>query len=223
MTASSREDAVVSAEHFEGWPPTALEWFDGLAADNSKTWFHGHRSTYDADVRGPLELLLDELRGEFGDAVISRPNRDTRFSKDKTPYKSQIYGRIPRDDGAVHYVSLRGDGLFVGGGVYLPERERLARLRAAIADDRTGPELQRIVAELAVDGIELMTDGALKTAPKGYPRDHPRVELLRLPHLAAGRLHPPAPWLHTRAALDRVVDGWRALDPLLAWVGAAVS
>ena len=206
------------AGEFEGWPPSALTWFDGLEADNSKAWFHEHRATYDADVRGPLELLLEEVREEFGDGIVSRPNRDIRFSKDKTPYKLQIYGRIPRDDG-VFYVSLRNEGMFVGGGVYLPDRERLARLRAAIADERTGPELEAIVADLAAAGIELMTDGALKTAPKGYAKDHPRIELLRLPHLAAGRLHPPAPWLHTRGVLDRVVDGWRAVTPLIEWVG----
>jgi uncharacterized protein (TIGR02453 family) len=209
----------MSAERFEGWPPAALRWFDDLAADNSTAWFRAHRSTYDEDVRGPLELLLEELRPEFGEGVVSRPNRDTRFSKDKTPYKLQIYGRIPRDDGAVYYVSLRDEGLFAGGGVYLPDRERLATLRAAIADDRTGPELEAIVARLSTEGVELMTDGALKTAPRGYPVDHPRIDLLRLPHLAGGRLHPPGRWLHTRAALDRVVDGWRTMTPLINWVG----
>jgi uncharacterized protein (TIGR02453 family) len=213
----------MSEELFEGWPPTALRWFDELAADNSKAWFHAHRATYDADVRGPLELLLDEVHDEFGEGIVSRPNRDTRFSKDKTPYKSNIYARLPRDDGGLYYVSLRDEGLFAGGGVYLPDRERLGRLRAAIADDRTGAELERIVADLAAAGIELMTDGALKTAPKGYPKDHPRIGLLRLPHLAGGRLHPPAPWLHTRAALDRVVDDWRTITPLIDWVGRSLA
>jgi uncharacterized protein (TIGR02453 family) len=208
-----------SDERFEGWPPAALAWFDDLAANNSREWFHEHRATYDAAVRGPLELLLDEVRDEFGDGIVSRPNRDTRFSKDKTPYKLQIYARLPRADGAVFYVSLRSEGLFVGGGVYLPDRSRLATMRAAIADDRTGAELARIVEALEGQGIELLEDGALKTAPKGYAVDHPRIRLLRLPHLAAGRLHPPGPWLHTRAALDRVVDGWRAVCPLVDWVG----
>jgi hypothetical protein len=96
-------------------------------------------------------------------------------------------------------------------------------MRAAIADDRTGAELERIVADLDAEGIEVMTDGSLKTAPKGYPKDHPRIELLRLPHLAAGRLHPPGPWLHSRAALDRVVAGWRSVTPLIDWVGRALS
>jgi uncharacterized protein (TIGR02453 family) len=208
-----------SDDRFGGWPPAALAWFDELEANNSRDWFHAHRSTYDEAVRGPLELLLEEVRDEFGDGIVSRPNRDTRFSKDKTPYKVQIYARLPRPDGAVHYVSLRPEGLFVGGGVYLPDRARLAALRAAIADDRSGSQLAAIVESLDSQDIHLLEDGALRTAPKGYPVDHPRIELLRLPHLAAGRLHPPGPWLHTRAALDRVLDGWRALRPLVAWVG----
>ena len=205
---------------FTGWPPEALDWFEQLEADNTKAWFHAHRSTYDDAVRGPLELLLEELAPEFGEAIVSRPNRDTRFSKDKTPYKLQIYGRIPVPSGGTYYVQLRREGLFVGAGLYAADREQLARVRAAIADDRTGGQLEAIIADVRTTGADLLVDGALKTAPRGYATDHPRIDLLRLPHLAAGKLHPPRKWLHTPAAEQRVVDGWRSLGPLLDWLAS---
>ena len=205
---------------FRGWPPEALRWFDGLAAHNDRAWFADHRATYDDSVRGPMEALLGELALEFGEGIVSRPNRDVRFSKDKSPYKLRIYARVPQASGGLYYVDLRSEGLFVGGGVYLAERAELGRLRTAIADDRTGAELVSIVARLRSAGIDLMEDRALKTAPRGYPVDHPRIELLRLPSLAAGRLHPPRKWLGTRAAKDRVVDGWRAVTPLIDWISA---
>lgn len=199
-------------------------WFRTLEANNNRGWFHANRATYDEKVRGPLEALLEELHDEFGDAKVARPNRDIRFSPDKSPYKSQIYATVNRSaGGGGWYVQLREEGLFVGGGLYMPDRETLTRVRAAIADNRTGRRLESIVARLAEDGLDLMEDGALKTAPRGYPKDHPRIRLLRLPHLAAGTMYPPRKWLHTARAIDRVADGWRSATPLLDWTASALA
>ena len=203
---------------FQGWPAEAFEWFDGLAADNTKQWFHAHRSTYDEAVRGPMQDLVDDLEDEFGPATLSRPNRDTRFSRDKAPYKLEIYARTRRPDGAGCYVQLGAESLFAGGGLYEPDRDRLARVRAAVADDRTRPELEAVVQALGEGGVELMTDGALKTAPRGFPVDHPRIDLLRLRHLAGGVRFPPRAWMGTPAARDRVAAVWRSFGPLLGWL-----
>jgi uncharacterized protein (DUF2461 family) len=72
---------------FTGWPAEALRWFDDLEANNTKAWFHANRAGYDDAVRGPLEALVDDVMKEFGELRVSRPNRDTRFSRDKTPYR----------------------------------------------------------------------------------------------------------------------------------------
>ncbi len=203
---------------FSGWPPTALEWFRALEVNNNRAWFQANKATYDHDVRSPFESLLAELADEFGEGTMSRPNRDIRFSKDKSPYKLQTYARVPRAGGdGGRYVQLRDEGLFVGGGLYMPDRDHLSRIRAAIADDRSGAELETIIDGLIGRGMSLMEDGALKTAPRGFSAEHPRIRLLRLPHLAAGVLHPPRRWLYTAAAKDRVIDGWRAIEPLLEW------
>ena len=207
---------------FRGWPEEALGWFDELEANNSKAWFHANRATYDESVRGPLEALVDDVMEEFGELRVARPNRDTRFSKDKTPYKLDIYAMNRRPDGSGFYVRFGRDGLSVGGGLYAPERARLAQVREAIADDATGSDLQRVVAGLEASGLELMRAGALKTAPKGYPVDHPRIELLRLPHIAAVTEFRSARWMHTPKAEDRIVGVWRSLALLLDWLAATV-
>ena len=213
---------TASLPPFRGWPPAAIEWFRDLEANNTRAWFHAHRETYDDAVRGPFESLLAEVHDEFGDGKVARPNRDTRFSRDKSPYKLQAYATIPRPGGGGGwYVQLREDGLFVGGGLYAPDRSALAALRAAIDDERTGRALERIVAVLEADGIDLMESGALKTAPRGDPADHPRIRYLRLGHLAAGIQHPVRRWLHTAAARDRITGPWRALDSLMQWAADA--
>jgi uncharacterized protein (TIGR02453 family) len=201
---------------FEGWPADALGWFRGLEENNNREWFQAHRSTYDNAVRGPLESLLAEVEEEFGDGKVFRPNRDTRFSADKSPYKLQIYAVVGGD----YYVQLRREGLYAGGGLYAPDRDRLARVRQAIAADASGSELEGIVSTMNANGLEVMEGGALKTAPRGYPADHPRIGLLRLPHLAAGAMYSPEPWLHTPEAKDRIVDAWRGITPMLRWLKA---
>jgi uncharacterized protein (TIGR02453 family) len=209
---------------FTGWPAGALAWFRDLEANNTRVWFQANRSTYDEAVRGPLESLLGEVQDEFGEGKVARPNRDTRFSRDKSPYKVQIYATIPRaGGGGGWYVQLTESGMFVGGGLYSPERPALAAIRAAVDDDKQGRRLEKIIAALEADGIHLMEHGALKTAPRGYPADHPRVRFLRLGHLAAGVDHPVRRWLHTAAAKDRIVDAWRKLDPLMQWAADAAG
>ena len=163
------------------------------------------------------------MEDEFGEGSVARPNRDTRFSPDKSPYKNRAYARISRDGGGGYYVQLSADGLFVGSGIYMPERSALAAIRAAVDDDRRGRQLERIVAGLEADGIELMEDGVLKTAPRGYAVDHPRIRFLRLVHLAAGTQFPVRKWLHTASAKDRIVEGWRRLTPLMRWAADAMG
>ena len=209
-------------EAFRGFPAEALEFFDDLEADNTKEWFHAHRDVYDRAVKAPMLALARELEPEFGPLTVSRPNRDVRFARGRGPYKLEVYARSRHHDAAGWYVQVTADGLFAGGGIYMPGREQLARLRAAVADDRTGPQLVEIVDELEAGGVELMREGSLRTAPRGWPTDHPRIELLRLVHLAGGRRFPVRRWLHTAAAQDRVVDTWRALRPLADWIGANV-
>jgi uncharacterized protein (TIGR02453 family) len=220
IPTSSRTGADGPA--FQGFPAEALTFFDDLAAHNSKAWFHAHKDVYEDCVRGPMRALVDGLEDEFGPLVLSRPNRDVRFAHGRDPYKLEIYARSRGSEPGGWYVRLGPDGLFAGGGMYMPDREHLARLRAAVADDRTGPQLAEIVAALEAAGVEIVRHGSLKTAPRGYPADHPRIGLLRLANVAGGRSWPPRRWLHTPAARNRVVDTWHELEPLADWLATNV-
>jgi uncharacterized protein (TIGR02453 family) len=205
---------------FQGFPEQALVFYEGLEADNSKPYWTEHRSTYDTCVRAPMEALLAELEPEFGAGKIFRPYRDVRFSKDKTPYKTEI-GAVVHLDSTL-YVQLSAGGLLAAGGVYDPASDQVERLRRGVDDDVRGAQLVRVVDELRRAGYTV--DGQrLKTMPRGYPSDHPRAELLRLRSLVASRHWPPEPWLHRRTALTKVRAAWRAFAPLNAWLAANVG
>jgi uncharacterized protein (TIGR02453 family) len=212
------------AHPFRGWPAAALAWFAGIEANNTRDWFQANRDVYEEAVRQPFLSLLEEVADEFGEGKMFRPHRDTRFSADKRPYKTAAAVHLTRaDGGGGYYVQLGRGGLLVGGGLYAPARDQLARARAAIVDGRSGARLDAIVRRLATSRMPLMQGGALKTVPKGFPADHRRVGLLRLVHYAALRSEPPRGWLHTREAKNRILSAWRATDPLLEWLAVHVG
>jgi len=204
---------------FKGWPAEALEFYEGLEADNSKSYWQAHKSTYDDCVLAPMQALLAELESEFGAGKIFRPYRDVRFSKDKSPYKTHI-GALLAGGG---YVQLSSDGLAAGSGRWHLDPEELSRYRDAVAEDKSGERLSAIVGELHGTGVELASHDSLKTVPRGYPKEHPRGDLLRRKGIAAWRQWPVAAWLGTAKAKDRVVEFYRAAAPLNDWLAKHVG
>ncbi len=202
---------------FRGWPPAAVEFYAGLEADNSKTFWEAHRATYDESVKAPFLALSDEVEAEFGPLRLFRPYRDVRFSKDRRPYKTQA-GALTEGEGGTHfYVAVQATGLYVAAGYHHLASDQLERYRQAAADDRTGPVLAPAVGGVAAGGLAVESFEQLKRAPRGWPVDHPRIDLLRRKGLHVGRAFPPARWLSTRAALDRIVTTWRAAAPVTGW------
>lgn len=198
---------------FKGWPDSALAFYEGLEADNSKAYWLDHKDVYERDVKGPMEALLTELSTEFGEWRLFRPYRDTCFSRDKSPYKTNVAARI--GDGYVH---LSADGLLAGAGRYHMEPDQLQRFRRAVVDDKSGTKLERVLGTLRKAGLDVHAMEVLKTAPKGYPKDHPRIELLRMKGLVVSRSWEPAAWLSTAAPKTRIVDVFRAARPMLRWL-----
>ena len=145
---------------FKGWPVEAVEFYEGLQADNTKTYWEQHKSVY--------EFSADEL--------------------------------------------------FVGSGLYRPEPDQLRRFRAAVDDGKSGSELESIVATLRKDGYDVGAHEVLKSAPKGYPKDHPRIELLNQKGIVMSKSWPVAAWLGTRKAKDRVVACLDEARPLNSWL-----
>ncbi|HKV88911.1 MAG TPA: DUF2461 domain-containing protein [Candidatus Dormibacteraeota bacterium] len=198
---------------FTGWKGDFQGFFLGLQVNNTKAYFEAHRRQYEDEVKQPMVALLAELEAEFGPAHLSRPNRDIRFAADKSPYKPNIYAST-RDGG---YVSLDAKSLVAAGGRYMLDTAQMARYRKAVASDRSGAELARIVEALRKKKYEIGGED-LKRVPSPHPQDHPRAALLRHKRLIYWRTWEIGPWVATPKARDRVVEAWRDGAELNAWM-----
>ena len=203
---------------FQGWPAAALDFYDGLEEDNSKAYWTANKAIYDESVLGPMIDLTEELTERFGPVKIFRPNRDVRFSADKSPYKTAIGALVGNG-----YVHLSADGLATGNGMYHLATDQLDRYRQAVAEELSGHELVRIIDELASQEIAVTGRDVLKTAPRGYPADHPRIGLLKYKGLVAWKEWGVEPWLSTPAAKERVAGFFAATEPLADWLNGHVG
>jgi uncharacterized protein (TIGR02453 family) len=209
---------------FDGFGAGAVAWFEGLERDNTREYFKATRATFDDDVRGPFELLLGELREEFGGEVhVFRQHRDVRFSADKSPYKTRTYGLLhAAGAGGALYAEISARGVYAAAGYWRMASDQLERYRAAVLADAAGAALAEAVGAVERAGLELAPP-ALKTAPRGLPRDHPRVALLRYKDVIAGRRLAPGLALATREPLEHVAATWRSASPLTAWLDEHVG
>lgn len=204
---------------FPGIPSAALDFYEDLENDNTRSFWSAHKHVYDESVRAPMEALAVELAPEFGAGKLFRPYRDVRFSKDKTPYKT--HQGIWFDESSV-YVHVAAAGLFVAAGYWRTTPAQVARLRRAVAEDVSGAALDRAVTAVTRKRFEL-GGHRLTRVPAGYPKDHPRAELLRYKTLTAHReLGFPA-WLSTPRARAEIAKQWRALAPLTTWLHTNVG
>ncbi len=202
---------------FRGWKAEALEFFDGLEADNSKVYWERNKATYESLVRAPMEELVAELAPK-GKGRIFRPYRDLRFSKDKSPYKTNIAAMV--GDG---YVQLSASGLAAGAGMWEMAPDQLERYRESVDRNASGRRLEGVVADAREKGVEITGHGVLKTVPRGYPKEHPRADLLRYKGLIAWNEWPPGAWLGTAKAKDRLVEFFTTTRPLQKWLATNVG
>ena len=206
---------------FSGFPDAALDFYDDLELDNTKSFWEAHKHVYESAVREPMLALTAALADEFGTAKVFRPYRDVRFAKDKTPYKNHQGAIVQVGAATGYYVQIGSPGVSVGGGYYHAGGPDLARIRAAIDTEHSGEELKRIVDGLRAEHFEVRGE-QLKTSPRGYAADHPRIDLLRYKSMSMTKAY-GFENLATPALLDRVRDDWRALRPLVEWVRARVD
>jgi uncharacterized protein (TIGR02453 family) len=208
---------------FRGFPAESLDFYRGLEADNSKAYWTAHRQVYEQSVKQPMLALAEEVADDFKPLRLFRPNRDVRFSADKSPYKTMAGLVGEREGGALYYVQISSAGLLAGSGYYAMASDQLARFREAVDDGRKGPKIAAVAADLEKAGCIVGAIDELKSAPRGYPKDHPRIALLRRKGLFAGRSWPVAAWLHTAKARARIEQAWREAEPLNAWLDANVG
>jgi uncharacterized protein (TIGR02453 family) len=204
---------------FTGIPVAALDFYEDLEDDNSKTFWLKKKHIYDESVKAPMEALAEVLGPEFGAAKMFRPYRDVRFAKDKTPYKTHQglwFGETSR------YLQISAAGLFVAGGYWDTSSTQIDRLRRSVADDVAGAELQRAFA--AVTRTKLNVGGhQLSRVPAGFDKDHPRAELLKYKSLTASREFGCPAWLNTSRAKTEITKAFRSLMPLVAWLDTHVG
>lgn len=204
-----------------GFPPEALEFYERLEADNTKAFWQANRQTYLEVVKGPVEDLCTELI-EYGPFHLFRPHNDLRFSKNKPPYKVHQGAYGESEGGAGFYFQLSAQGLMCGTGYYAMAKDQLARFRAAVDADATGAEIEGIVDGLASRySIGAITE--LKTAPRGVPKDHPRIILLRRKGLMMSKDFGAPKWLHTKQVVSKVRGVWMAAAEMNAWLDAHVG
>lgn len=178
---------------FAGFPKEALAFFRDLKKNNKKEWFEPRKQLYEDTVRAPMFALVEAINAELAKLApdhmaepkkaIYRLYRDTRFSKDKTPYKTHIAANFPhrlldKHARAGFYFAVSPESVDFGGGVYMPGPEQILALRNLFAEDHT--EFGRITGSKSFRALVGEVKGdQLSRAPKGFPADHPAEALLR--------------------------------------------
>jgi uncharacterized protein (TIGR02453 family) len=218
---------------FAGMPDEGLAFLEDLEERNTKEFFDANRGVFKEQVQTPFAALVvaaaARLRRsvpDLGEPKVFRIYRDLRFSKDKTPYKTSMSASLPsragQEDGGPgvgtgYYVNVGPAGLYTASGLYHAARPDLERVRAAIADPDTGPELEAILGKAATKGLEPWLD-PLQRSPRSWPADHPRAGLLKARSLVLNRRHDRAPWLQTAELLDHLLADWKAMIPFNRWL-----
>ncbi|MCU1435693.1 MAG: hypothetical protein JWR71_2418 [Pseudarthrobacter sp.] len=203
---------------FEGIPAAAFEFYAELEHNNNREWWLEHKDSYNALVRDPVTALLAELEPRFGPGRIFRPNRDIRFSQDKSPYKTAQGAFASAQEGVGYYLQISADGLLVGGGYHSHTPAQLARFRNSVDASGPGDSLRHIVDSVTAAGFAVEGE-KLKTVPRGYDRDHPRGELLKYKSLSGGIELGRPEWVETPDAVRKIAGMWDQLRPLVEWVG----
>ena len=215
---------MITDVRFSGFPADALDFFVELEGNNERPWWLANKHRFETSVAEPMRALLDTLEPEFGSFKVFRMNRDVRFSADKSPYKTAHAAVTDGVGGTADYVQISANGMLVGSGIYHMARDQLERFRNGVADRTTGEQLDAAIAtarqaRLDIAGIE----PALSTAPRGWPKDHPRIALLRMKGLITVRDFGTPAWIHTRRAATEVAKAWRAGAPVAAWLATNVG
>jgi hypothetical protein len=233
---------------FTGWGPDATAFLAAIAADNTPVFWAAHRERFESALRAPLRALAAALEPEFGPLRLLRPRVDRRFRPDAPPYRTDVGGVAVGPGGCELGVVLSAGALTATAGHRRFDAGQRRRFRAAVADERAGPELEELlpgaggvpgaadrIAERAAArrgggptgrvgaALVVLPGPALVGRPRGVPADHPRVDLLRHLGLQVGASWPVGEWLGTAEPLERVRAAWRAAAPVLAWLAAHVG
>jgi uncharacterized protein (TIGR02453 family) len=221
-TAATHRGAASPVGGVGGIPEDAVAFYAELESNNTRDWWAANKVRYTTSVRDPFTRLIEAVAPEFGTPRIFRPQRDTRFSPDKSPYKTHQGAILEVAEGLGYWIQLGADGLVTGGGFHHSAADQVARYRAAVDDDATGNALVGVVDGLRRSGFEIGGD-SVRTRPRGVPADHPRLELMRHQSLVAWQAHGVPEWLPTQEVVERVRASWAQIRPLCDWLADRVG
>lgn len=213
---------AVTLKPFDGFPAQMFDFLQGLEEDNSKSYWEAHRDTWEERVREPVAAFMETLEPEFGSLRTFRPNRDVRFSADKSPYKTWVgvttSGRAV--GGVGHFVRVDAHGIRVAGGAMVFAKDQLDRYRKAVASPIAAAGFDKVRAAAAAHGLTVGPgkEGVYKRVPAGYDKSDPREELLRWKGAVIVAEFPRAKWMSTPKVLDKIRDVWVASTPLVEWI-----
>jgi uncharacterized protein (TIGR02453 family) len=211
---------MTSPTKISGFGPAATQFFEDLEDQNTRDFWLAHKDLFEREIREPMADLLDSLPEEYQPFKVFRMNRDIRFSPDKSPYKT-MHGAAHGMAGAVHYLHLDASGLMVACGSYMMPPDELERYRQAVTAESSGEELAKILQELGRHrSVQLSPGGAepLKTAPRGYARDHPRANLLRQKGVIAARTRTGADLQNGPRLRSFVIETFHMCADLTNWL-----
>jgi uncharacterized protein (TIGR02453 family) len=220
---------------FSGFPVEGLQFLRSLTRNNNREWFQEHKGIYEANLKEPMMNLIASLAEDFAEfapemmaspkASAYRIHRDTRFSKDKSPYKTHVAAVFPRSglgkhEGAGLYLHLSPAEVFVGGGLYMPQPEDLNVVRQRILEDDKA--FRKIVQAGSFKRLFGELHGEqLSRVPRGFPPDHPAAEYLRYKQFLAARTFPPT-LATSRSFYSDVVKTFRAMMPFIRFLNEPI-
>ncbi len=234
----------IGAAPFAGIPARGITFLRGLKKNNRKEWFEEHRTDYDTYLRQPMLQLVEETDvrlAEITPEIIGSPkksmfriHRDVRFSKDKSPYKTHAacwffhrdsgsgVGSDAAHGGAGFYFHTAPEGSFCGGGIWMPPRPALQRIRQSLVDDVEGwEEIVRARGFVRRFG-ELDPEGMLTRMPRGYDEQHPAARWLKHQSFTAGVELSPAE-VQSAKLPDTLAKHFAAMAPMVRWLNGALG
>jgi uncharacterized protein (TIGR02453 family) len=217
---------------FSGFPRETFEFLAGLAEHNSKAWFEAHRDDYEAYYAAPAKLFVEAIGPKLKaisktvsyepkiNGSIFRINRDVRFGKDKTPYKTHLdfwfwEGAHRGWETPGFFLRLTPSTMIAGAGMHAFSAAQLASYRSAVIDGKAGAELEKILAAL---GRPAVGGANRKTVPRGFDAGHRRAHLLLHDGLHAFHERPLPKTVHTAAFVAECLADFRAAAPVSKWL-----
>lgn len=230
---------MATETRFDGFPKDALRFLAELKKNNKREWFEANRARYEASLLEPSRAFVTAMgkrllgispfiRAEPKvNRSLFRINRDTRFSKDKSPYKTHVgilfwEGARKRMACSSFYFHLEAQRLMVGVGIYMLPKELLEPYRQAVVDEKRGPALHRVIQKLG--GLTFGRTGCglpvdrYKRVPRGFDADHRFADYLKFKGLHAGVEDSIPKELHSPAILDYCMERFEQMAPLHHWI-----